>query len=126
MDIFNIKGQHFITLVYENKKPGEYSAKWNAKNKSGQNVAKGVYIARIIAQYANGNIETDLEKMVFLHKGAPSGRGSSGIMYKGFSQVDIIDAEFTVSYKLYNLVTTNSDLTNPTITDTTFEDIEQL
>ena len=130
MEIFNVAGQHVITLVDENKSPGVYTVQWDAKNKFEQNVAEGVYIARIISQYANGNKEVDTEKMIFLRKGVPVSRGSPGNLPKGLAGAETQDAEFTDITRdngsVYDLVTANSDLTNPAIIDTTFEDIEIL
>jgi len=126
MDIFNVAGQHVITLVDENKSPGVYSVQWDAKNKFEQNVAEGVYFARVIAQYANGTKEVDTEKMAFLREGVPVSRGGSpGNLPKELAGAEIQDAKFTDIREdnLYKLRTSSSDFTYPAVVGTTFDDI---
>lgn len=49
LTIYNILGQHIITLVDENKQPGSYKITWNGKNKYSQQVASGIYVYRLSA-----------------------------------------------------------------------------
>jgi len=44
LTIYNTLGQEIITLVNEDKAPGNYKTAWNGKNKSGIDVTSGIYI----------------------------------------------------------------------------------
>jgi len=47
LEIFNILGQKVRTLVNEYRMPGRYSVNWNSQNESGDEVASGVYFAKL-------------------------------------------------------------------------------
>ncbi len=47
--IINVLGQEVVTLINEEKLPGEYRTTWSGSNASGQPVATGVYFYRIAA-----------------------------------------------------------------------------
>lgn len=49
LDIYNPLGQKIATLVDENQVAGNYLAKWNGRNDSGQLVSSGVYVYRLEA-----------------------------------------------------------------------------
>ncbi len=49
LEIFDVLGRKIITLLNENKPPGQYSVIWNGLNKRGQSVPSGVYIYRLTA-----------------------------------------------------------------------------
>lgn len=65
LTIFNILGQHIITLVDENKQPGSYKITWNGKNKYGQQVASGIYVYRLSANTQQKIFENS-KKMLLL------------------------------------------------------------
>jgi len=52
--LYNLSGQEIAILVSEQKFPGSYIARWNGKDKQGQQVAAGIYLYRIEAGYFNG------------------------------------------------------------------------
>jgi len=49
IDIFNINGQKVRTLVDETVAAGQHSVVWDAKSDSGERVASGVYLYRLVA-----------------------------------------------------------------------------
>ena len=49
IDVYNILGEHVVSLVDRNLTVGDYSVKWNAVDKYGLKVANGIYIYQIIA-----------------------------------------------------------------------------
>lgn len=61
LDIFNIRGDRIITLVNQNKQPGNYSVDWNGKNSNGDPVPSGVYFFKL---FSEGNAFT--KKMLLL------------------------------------------------------------
>lgn len=66
--IYNVLGQEVVTLV-DNvpKSAGYYTVLWNGRNRSGSQVASGIYFYRIEAKPTNGEATfTDLKKMVLL------------------------------------------------------------
>jgi hypothetical protein len=48
LQVFNILGQKVKTLMKEDQQPGRYFVVWNGTNDSGQKVASGVYIYRLV------------------------------------------------------------------------------
>ncbi len=50
LHIYNMLGQHVVTLVNEVKDAGYYEVVWNGKNEAGVDVATGVYLYRIQSQ----------------------------------------------------------------------------
>ena len=55
LDIFNLLGQHLVTLVDEDKPAGMYRVSWNGRDAAGMAVATGVYLYRL---HAGGHTET--------------------------------------------------------------------
>jgi hypothetical protein len=49
ISIYNISGQLVTTLVNEVKSPGNYSVKWNAKDRNGLQISSGIYLARMVS-----------------------------------------------------------------------------
>jgi hypothetical protein len=49
ISVYNIAGQLVQTVVNENQIPGKYTAVWDGKNSSGQNVASGIYFLKMKA-----------------------------------------------------------------------------
>lgn len=49
IDIFNISGEHIVSLVNENKQPGFYQVYWDGKDWNKNKVSSGIYIYRLIA-----------------------------------------------------------------------------
>lgn len=47
LDIFNIKGQHVVSLLKEILPEGEHSIIWNGKDELGFSVSSGVYLCRL-------------------------------------------------------------------------------
>ncbi len=47
--VYNMLGEHIITLVNRNLSAGNYSIKWNARDKFGNQVASGMYVYQIVA-----------------------------------------------------------------------------
>ncbi|MCF7806023.1 MAG: CHRD domain-containing protein [Candidatus Marinimicrobia bacterium] len=59
--IYDVLGRRVVTLVNKVQEPGQYSIKWNAKDRYGGAVSTGVYFYRIHA----GDYES-IKKMVYL------------------------------------------------------------
>lgn len=49
LDVMNILGQTVTTLVDGWRQPGNYSARWDGRDQSGETVASGVYLYRLRA-----------------------------------------------------------------------------
>lgn len=59
--LYNSRGLHITELVNQNQAPGRYAQFWDGKNAEGNNVAAGVYFARLTAgEYS------EVIKMVYL------------------------------------------------------------
>ena len=56
LEVYNLLGQVVIRLVDGVKPPGAYTVTWNAHNKSGHQVASGIYLYRIVTSI--GDVET--------------------------------------------------------------------
>lgn len=50
LDIYNVRGQLVRTLIDAEMKAGSYSIVWNGKDKTGQNMASGIYFYRLSSQ----------------------------------------------------------------------------
>ena len=50
IEIFNVKGQHVITLVKEDEKAGCRSVQWNGSDKNGGKTGSGIYFYQMITQ----------------------------------------------------------------------------
>jgi hypothetical protein len=61
LNIYNSKGQLVKTLVNENRLSGKNRVIWNGKNNNDENVASGLYFARIQNKFANS-----VEKFVLI------------------------------------------------------------
>ncbi|MEE9442417.1 MAG: M6 family metalloprotease domain-containing protein [candidate division Zixibacteria bacterium] len=61
IDIFNILGQHILTLVNRYEIPGEYQVTWDGHGKNGLPVASGIYYYRLTR-----GAHSEMKKMVFL------------------------------------------------------------
>lgn len=53
IDVFNITGQHIITLLDEEQQAGWNNIQWNGKNQFGNEVVSGMYFYRIMAESFN-------------------------------------------------------------------------
>ena len=49
IDIFNVAGEHIISLVNENKEPGSYQVYWDGEDGNKNKVSSGIYIYRLNA-----------------------------------------------------------------------------
>ncbi|MBT5873229.1 MAG: T9SS type A sorting domain-containing protein, partial [Candidatus Latescibacteria bacterium] len=47
--IYNITGQHILTLVDADRSPGKHSVNWYGRDKWGKSVSSGVYFYRLSA-----------------------------------------------------------------------------
>lgn len=47
LDVFNILGQHVITLVDREESPGQYEVTWDGRDAAGRSVASGLYFYRL-------------------------------------------------------------------------------
>ncbi len=61
LDVFNILGEHLITLVDEYKKTGLYTTQWNGMDKNSKGVSAGVYLYRVTI-----NNYSETKKMILL------------------------------------------------------------
>ena len=61
LEVFDVRGQLVATLLDERRSAGVHHVTWNARDRSGQAVASGVYLCRIQA----GSF-TDTKRMVLL------------------------------------------------------------
>lgn len=49
LKVYNILGQEVVTLVAERKSAGFHTVLWDSKDKSGNSLASGIYLYRMIA-----------------------------------------------------------------------------
>lgn len=61
MNIFNVKGQHVISLLDDNYPKGEYIEIWDGKDKHGRKARSGVYIYQL-----KTNKGTKVQKMIII------------------------------------------------------------
>ena len=47
LKLFDFQGGFINTLLDVNKKPGEYTVKWNGNNYEGKEVKSGIYLVRL-------------------------------------------------------------------------------
>ncbi len=65
LSIFNILGQHIVTLVHRQQKAGFHSVKWDALTGSGKLVSTGIYFCHIEAR--SGSIKySNVIKMIYM------------------------------------------------------------
>ncbi len=62
LKVYNILGQEVQMLVNENQNAGSYSAIWDGKNNSGQQMGSGVYFCRL----RSGNSLPETKRMILL------------------------------------------------------------
>ena len=62
LEVFNIIGEKIITLLDENRMPGNFNAKWTGKDERGNKVNSGIYFIRLHA----GNYSS-IKKMAFVN-----------------------------------------------------------
>jgi hypothetical protein len=65
LSVYNIMGQHVITLVNSTEIPGSYTVEWNGLDQNGNNIANGIYFCRIIVRN-NGRTSFHTAKMMLL------------------------------------------------------------
>ena len=63
LEIFNINGEHILTLDDGFKPAGDYSLNWHGKDDANEKMPSGMYVYRLIS---NG-IELDSKKMILLY-----------------------------------------------------------
>lgn len=51
LDIYSILGEQIVTLTNQEYSPGEYSIRWNGKDKNGNLVNSGVYIYKLTTEF---------------------------------------------------------------------------
>jgi len=66
LTIYNVVGQEVIRLADENQDAGYYTARWVGANAMGNPVATGLYFYKLEALGTDGNIFTEVKKMLFL------------------------------------------------------------
>ncbi len=49
LEIFNILGEHIVTLMKQTLEPGHYRIFWNGSNERGEQVKSGIYFVRLLA-----------------------------------------------------------------------------
>ncbi len=64
LKLYNMLGQEIATLVDGHQPAGYLRAIWNGKNNHGSVVGSGVYIYRMVATGASGNVFTNTRKMI--------------------------------------------------------------
>ncbi|MGH1364842.1 MAG: LamG-like jellyroll fold domain-containing protein [Calditrichia bacterium] len=65
LDIYNILGEHIISLVDDNLTPGTYIRTWKGVNRSGDRVSSGLYFYTLRA-ISNGNLISQTKKMLLI------------------------------------------------------------
>ena len=65
LSIFNILGQHIVTLVHRQQKAGFHSVKWDASTNFGKLASTGVYFCHIEARSELANY-SDVIKLVYV------------------------------------------------------------
>jgi flagellar hook assembly protein FlgD len=61
LEIYSLNGQKVKTLVDETQQAGFYRVEWDGKDRSGRQVATGVYLARL-----QGKTSAQVRKMLLL------------------------------------------------------------
>ena len=64
--VFNILGQHVITLVRDHQDQGTYFATWDALDRTGQRVVSGVYFYKLIVENNQGKLHSYIKKMLLV------------------------------------------------------------
>ena len=72
LEVFNVLGQRVVTLVDGEQAAGTYTTQWDARDASGQGVAAGVYIYRLMA---GGGVAT--RRMLLVDGSAGLGKTST-------------------------------------------------
>ncbi len=65
LKIYDILGREVTTLVNGKQKSGYYEVNWNSNTYNG-GLASGMYIYRLVSKYANGEVKTDIKKMLLM------------------------------------------------------------
>lgn len=61
LSVYNVAGEYIISLIDEQKDPGDHSVIWNGKNSKGGDVVNGIYFIHLrVGQ------ETFTRKMLFI------------------------------------------------------------
>jgi flagellar hook assembly protein FlgD len=50
LDVYNMTGQHVVTLVSRRLNAGLHSITWDGKDETGKTVASGVYLYRLVTE----------------------------------------------------------------------------
>ncbi len=65
LSVYNIIGQHMVTLISEQQYSGKYQAAWDGTDKYGQPVNSGIYIYQLQVKNKN-TVSLQTKKMLFL------------------------------------------------------------
>lgn len=68
LKVYNVLGQKIVTLMSQVQKAGYFTAMWDGKNDSGQQVGTGMYFYRIVAKPNDGSDTfIQVKKMLMIH-----------------------------------------------------------
>ena len=97
LDVFNLLGQRVTTLVDDEQVAGSYTARWDARDASGQGVASGVYLYRLTAASTSSADKVMATRRMVLVD------GSAGAVGAGGSVAETVDMVETVEVPVYGL-----------------------
>ena len=103
LDVFNLLGQRVITLVDDEQVAGSYTARWDARDASGQGVASGVYLYRLTAAFTSSADEVMATRRMVLVDGSAGAVLPGGAVGAEGSVAETVDVIETVEVPVYGL-----------------------
>ena len=103
LDVFNLLGQRVITLVDDEQVAGSYTARWDARDASGQGVASGVYLYRLTAASTSSADEVMATRRMVLVDGSAGAVLPGGAVGAGGSVAETVDVIEAVEAPVYGL-----------------------
>ena len=103
LDVFNVVGQRVTTLVDDEQAAGSYTAQWDARDASGQGVASGVYLYRLMAASTSSADEAMATRRMVLVDGSAGAVLPGGAVGGGGSVAEAVDMVEAVEAPVYGL-----------------------
>ena len=100
LEVFNLLGQHIVTLVDGERPAGFHTATWTATDAAGRAVGAGVYIYRLI-----GGGQTMSRRMVLVDGQAGAPRGETGV-----ERLSPVISSWAVDSRVYRLTVSGQGL----------------
>ena len=103
LDVFNLLGQRVTTLVDDEQVAGSYTARWDARDASGQGVASGVYLYRLTAAFTSSADEVMATRRMVLVDGSAGAVLPGGAVGAEGSVAETVDVIEAVEAPVYGL-----------------------